>query len=272
MPGGLNRANKRRPRRRARASSVAYRRRKVPVRRAPNLNVKNQKLPVLALPASPPMAQPRLSAPVIFPSPPASPNMTLDGGLSGLAPPPGSGSGGLNALPDLPEVQELDLSVVPSEEHFNISDRTTPTRGLPTPPRGLSVPHLEALRHENGQGKSSISSQAHELEPDEFGNGSNASKLPPPPPGLEIPTRDVEAKTTPTHEPFPGLNPEAVPKLNLADLMKANVRLTSEEMYMLSRIDGSLSMSELEDIVIDASPLRQLALMKRLWRAGFLTF
>jgi len=89
---------------------------------------------------------------------------------------------------------------------------------------------------------------------------------------MEIPLNPAHSKTTPTIEPFPGLNPDAVPNLDLNDLIKANVQLTAEEMYMLSRIDGSTSMEELEAIGIDASPLRQLALMKRLWRAGFLTF
>lgn len=89
---------------------------------------------------------------------------------------------------------------------------------------------------------------------------------------MEIPASLAESTTTPTLEPFPGLNPDAIPRLKLDELVKANVSLTPEEMFMLSRIDGNLSMSELEDIIIDASPLRQLNLMRRLWRAGFLVF
>ena len=227
-------------------------------------------LPVIQFTA--PALTPPPSAPVNTPTPTVQPDQTLDGGLGGLPGQQTLEGIGMDALPILPQVQELDLSVSPSEDHFGSLEGTTPTRGLPTPPHGLNVPHLEAMRGEENPGVSSIHEEITPVNTAGVSAGSSKGSLPPPPAGLEIPVNPAHNRTTPTIEPFPGLNPDAVPYLDIGDLVKANVKLTSEEMFMLSRIDGSMSMEELEALNIDASPLRQLALMKRLWRAGFLTF
>ncbi len=78
--------------------------------------------------------------------------------------------------------------------------------------------------------------------------------------------------TTPNIEPFPGLNENAIPVLNMSEVTKANLKLNASDMFLLSRIDGTLPMGDVEDLCGEASPLRLQSLIMRLWRAGIITF
>jgi len=214
--------------------------------------------------------------------------MTLAGGLSGLSLHDAKRRPDLESASfDTPmefETQELDLSVTPSNENQDPAEEVAEAPRLPTPPRGLTLPSFENGGADAGATESSNTEQSSQDERPTVRLKKGSGRLPPPPSGLEIPVPVAQREfkgaeeehthdgTTPNHEPFPGLAEEAIPMVNLDELTRANVSLTATEMFLISRIDGTTTMGDIEDISGDASPLRLQSLMMRLWRSGIITF
>ena len=89
---------------------------------------------------------------------------------------------------------------------------------------------------------------------------------------MELQAELDDAADTPREEPFPGLIPRAVPRLELVESSFTDLHLSPTDTALFFNVDGSHSMEQILGLLDEPTGVRLLGLLFELWRAGFIEF
>lgn len=143
-----------------------------------------------------------------------------------------------------------------------VAEQEQPTReislfDLPPPPAGLELPPVPFKAYEtqpvgvyNMAATMEYSPELHQELQDELAGASD----------------------TPREEPFPGLDPRAVPRLELDEGSYSDLHLSPLETALFFQVDGAHTMEQIMATLDEPTGSRLLGLLFELWRARFVIF
>jgi hypothetical protein len=92
------------------------------------------------------------------------------------------------------------------------------------------------------------------------------------PPGVALARVKLVSRRVDASGEYPGANANAAPRVDLSVLQGARVSLSSLEVYALSRLDGQVTMAELDNLGVDLLSEEWRALVRKAWESGLVTF
>ena len=144
-----------------------------------------------------------------------------------------------------------------TEDEVEEATREVSIMDIPSPPEGMALPpipiHAMATRAENTFNLAATAEYSPEL------HASLQEEL-------------ETSSDTPREEPFPGLNPRAVPSLDLDETSLTDLHLSPVDTALFFNVDGSHAMEQILGQLDEPTGNRLLGLLFELWRAGFGAF